>query len=107
LKKKYSDDEKSPVKSFIFLEKISSIKLIQKIDDNLKSIHGFISGTMLLSEEIQKLASQLSQQQVFNLLKKEFKFYFFNNKCYNLDPRSMARSMGRTRRSFGLFNSSH
>jgi hypothetical protein len=107
LKKKYSDDEKSPVKSFIFLEKISSIKLIQKIDDNLKSIHGFISGTMLLSEEIQKLASQLSQQQVFNIFKKEFKFYFLNNKCYNLDARSMARPMGRTRRSFGLFDSSH
>lgn len=64
MKKKYSDDEKSPVKSFISLEKISSIKLIQKIDDNLKSIHGFISGTMLLSEEIQKLTIQLTQQQV-------------------------------------------
>jgi len=46
------------------LEKISSIKLIQKIDENLKAIHGFISGTMLLSEEIRKLAAQLSQQQV-------------------------------------------
>jgi hypothetical protein len=46
------------------LEKTSSIKLIQKIDENMKSIHGFISGTMLLSEEIKKLVNQLIQQQV-------------------------------------------
>ena len=65
LKKKYSDDDKSPVKSFIYLEKSSSIKLILNIDDNLRSIHGFITGTMLLSEEIQKLATQLINQQVF------------------------------------------
>lgn len=64
LKKKYSDDDKSPVKSFIYLEKSLAIKLIQSIDDNLKSIHGFITGSMLLSEEIRKLASQLIQQQV-------------------------------------------
>ncbi len=64
MKKKYSDDEKSPVKSFIFLEKTLSIKLILKIDENMKAIHGFISGTMLLSEEIQRLLNQLVQQQV-------------------------------------------
>ena len=64
LRKKYSDDDKSPVKSFIFLEKISSIKLINTIDENLKSINGFVTGSMLLSEEIQKLATQLIHQQV-------------------------------------------
>lgn len=63
LKKKYSDDDKSPVKSFIFLEKLSSIRLVHTIDENLKAIHGFINGTMLLSEEIQKIASQLIIQQ--------------------------------------------
>ena len=62
LKKKYSDNDKSPVKSFIFLEKILSIKLIQKIDDNMKHIHGFISGTMLLSDEIKILLDQLVGQ---------------------------------------------
>ena len=64
LKKKYADDDKSPVKSFIYLEKTSSIKLILNIDENLRSIYGFLSGTMLLSEDVQKLASQLMQQQV-------------------------------------------
>ena len=64
MKKKYSDDDKLPVKSFIFLEKLSSIKLIQSIDENLKSIYGFVNGTMLLSEEIKKLATQIMQQQV-------------------------------------------
>ena len=64
LKRKYADDDKSPVKSFIYLEKISSIKLIQTIDENLRSIYGFLSGTMLLSEDVQKLATQLMQQQV-------------------------------------------
>ena len=58
---------------------ISSIKLIQKIDDNLKAIYGFISGTMLLSEEIRKLAAQLTQQQVQNykliLLKQKLRKY--------------------------------
>jgi dynein heavy chain 2 len=63
LKKKYSDDDKSPIKSFIYLEKTSAIKLILTIDENLKSIYGFLSGTMLLSEDVQKLASQLMQQQ--------------------------------------------
>ncbi len=63
LKKKYSDDDKSPIKSFIFLEKTLSIKLIQRIDENMKAIHGFISGTMLLSEDISKLLGQLVQQQ--------------------------------------------
>jgi hypothetical protein len=64
LKKKYLDDDKLPVKSFIYLEKISSIKLIVSIDENLKAIQGFITGSMLLSEEIQKLATQLISQQV-------------------------------------------
>ncbi len=64
LKKKYSDDDKSPVKSFIYLEKSSAIKLILSIDDNLKSIQGFVTGSMLLSEDIQKLATQLIHQQV-------------------------------------------
>ena len=63
LRKKYSDDDKSPVKSFIILEKISSIKLVTSIDENLKSIHGFITGTMLLSEEIKRLVSQLMEHQ--------------------------------------------
>lgn len=66
LKKKYSDDDKLPVKSFIYLEKISAIKLILSIDENLKAIHGFVTGSMLLSEEIQKLATQLINQQVNN-----------------------------------------
>lgn len=64
LKKKYSDDDKLPIKSFIYLEKISAIKLIVTIDENLKAIHGFTTGSMLLSEEIQKLATQLINQQV-------------------------------------------
>lgn len=64
LKKKYSDNDKSPVKSFVFLEKTLSIKLIQCIDENMKAIHGFITGTMLLSEDIKKLVAQLVQQQV-------------------------------------------
>jgi dynein heavy chain 2 len=63
LKKKYLDDDKSPVKSFIYLEKSSALKLIIKIDENIKAIYNFLSGTMLLSEEIQKLATQLIQQQ--------------------------------------------
>ena len=63
LKKKYTSDEKSPVKSFIFLEKTQSVRLLVNIDENLKAIRGFIDGTTLLSEEIQKLASQLIQQQ--------------------------------------------
>ena len=67
LKKKYSDDDKSPVKSFIYLEKTSSIKLMLNIDENLRSIYGFLSGTMLLSEDVQKLATQLMQQQVDSL----------------------------------------
>ena len=64
-KGKQSDDEKSPVKSFIYLEKSSSTKLINHIDENIKSIYGFLNGTMLLSEDVKKLALQLVQQQVF------------------------------------------
>ena len=64
LKKKYSDDDKLPVKSFIYMEKIAAIKLILCIDENLKAIQGFVTGSMLLSEEIQKLATQLINQQV-------------------------------------------
>jgi hypothetical protein len=74
LKKKYSDSDKQPVKSFIYLEKISAIKLINNIDDNLKSIHKFLNGTMLLSEEIQKLATQLMHQQVTSYA---IKFYYY------------------------------
>lgn len=64
MKKKYSDDDKSPVKSFIFLEKTLSIKLIMTIDENMKAIHGFITGTMLLSQDIKTLLNSLIQQQV-------------------------------------------
>ena len=64
-KGKQSDDEKSPVKSFIYLEKSSSTQLINHIDENMKSIYGFLNGTMLLSEDVKKLALQLVQQQVF------------------------------------------
>ena len=74
LKKKYSDDDKLPVKSFIYMEKILAIRLIVSIDENLKAIQGFITGSNLLSEEIQKLATQLINQQVrnqFSCLKKK------------------------------------
>lgn len=64
LKKKYADDDKLPVKSFIYMEKILAIRLIVSIDENLKAIQGFITGSNLLSEEIQKLATQLINQQV-------------------------------------------
>jgi hypothetical protein len=61
---KNGDDEKSPVKSFIYLERSLAAQLIHHVDDNLKSIYGFVTGTMLLSEEIKKIAIQLGQQQV-------------------------------------------
>ncbi len=64
LKLKNVDDEKSPVKSFIHLERSMAAQLINHVDENLKSIYGFVTGTMLLSEEIKKIALQLMQQQV-------------------------------------------
>ena len=70
------DDDKSPVKSFVYLEKSSSSKLISYVDENMKSIHGFLNGTLLLSEDVKKLALQLIQQQVLTI---NFFIYFLNN----------------------------
>ena len=63
-KSKNRDDDRLPVKSFIYLEKSSSSLLINYVDENMKSIHGFLNGTLLLSEDVKKLALQLVQQQV-------------------------------------------
>lgn len=51
------------------MEKILAIRLIVSIDENLKAIQGFITGSNLLSEEIQKLATQLINQQVYQTQK--------------------------------------
>ena len=86
LKKKYSDDDKLPVKSFIYMEKILAIRLIVSIDENLKAIQGFITGSNLLSEEIQKLATQLINQQVKLQQQKKTKHIKFSNKLSNFFP---------------------
>lgn len=45
------------------MEKLSAEKLIELVDDNIRSIHSFISGTTLLSENIQKLITSLVHQE--------------------------------------------
>ena len=86
-KGKNMDDDKSPVKSFIYLEKSSSSKLITYVDENMKSIHGFLNGTLLLSEDVKKLALQLVQQQVLGII---LLINFFLTIIF-LDARIMAR----------------
>ena len=108
MKKKYSDDDKSPVKSFIFLEKTLSIKLIQTIDENMRAIHGFISGTMLLSQDIKTLLNSLIQQQVtfyrFENLKCKIKFSKICSWTLK-DTGQLAGPMGWPRRPLSLLDS--
>ncbi|OXB57863.1 hypothetical protein ASZ78_016437 [Callipepla squamata] len=58
-----TEQQGSPILSFITLEQFSAIRLVQSVHQSLASLSKVIRGTSLLSSEVQRLASALINQK--------------------------------------------
>lgn len=59
-----SDMIDSPVHAFVSLERYNAIRLVQVVHSSLKDLNKVIKGTILLSSNVQKLASSLLKNEV-------------------------------------------
>lgn len=56
-------ENRSPVVSFVLLERYNAVKLVQTIHSTLSSLSKVIRGTILLTSDVQKLANSLLLQE--------------------------------------------